>query len=75
MPANPPKIVELTIPRRRRLMSVLSGDIGLWNRWWDDRSVILDLFSFLWSGVSAGTEPELGIGDLIDEEFRIYRHY
>ena len=75
MPANPPNIVELTIPQCRRLMSVISGDLGLWNHWGDDSSVILDLLSFLWSGISAETKSKLGIGDLIVEEFRIYRHY
>ena len=48
---------------------------GLWDRWGDDGNVILDLFSFLWSGISTETESELGIGNLIDEEFRMYRHH
>ena len=29
----------------------------------------------MWSGIRVGTENESGTGDLIDEEFRLYRYH
>ena len=47
----------------------------IWERWQDVGCVNLDLFGFMWSGIRIGTEIESGIGDLIDEEFRLYRYH
>ena len=74
-PANPLKTVDITIPLCRRLITALAGDSHIWERWQDVGSVTLDLFSYLWSGIVTGAGSETGIGDIIDEEFRIYRYH
>lgn len=74
-PANSLRIMGITIPLCRRLITTLSGDSHIWERWQDEGTVTLDLFSYLWSGIATSAGSEMGIGGMIDEEFRMYRYH